>query len=824
MLEAHMEIVGDNRMRISSGPSRWLVLCFFSILTALLAGCGGGSNDDSAPVAPGVTVTALSLTPAEPSVALGETQQIVANAKLSDGTSKNVSGFVEWTNTADTVATINATGLVTSHSQGVTTITASYNGFVQSISLTVGPAKVVEVQVTPASASVPKGANKQLVAMAIYSDHTKAAVTSDASWISTDPDSVGVDASGLVSAKLAGETAVSVMATYAGVTGSSSITATAASLKSIAVCPVIANQPGCPADATIAKGGFVQPFVATGTYTDGTTADLTTQATWAASNPEFAAISNTAGTNGIATSGASAGATTVTATFQGITSPAVGLTVSNDTLESITVTPTTKTLLVGQGQQFKAVGSFGTGASTPDTDMTTVVRWTTSDPTILAFDDERPGYAVSQKASADPQTVFAKFGDDPAEVAGGATVTVAASQTQPVTIRILPDSPLLPRGFTRPLAALATYADGSSKDITAEVTWTSSDSSKALVSNEVGHEGVVGTTTGSKLGTATISAAFPGSSVKGTTKLTVTDAVLASIAITPPAANIPLGSWQRFTALGSFSDGSDLDLSNGQVRWYSSDYWVAPINPVTGYASGNAQGSALIRAWHPDGDDAVPDVTSPDVPVTVAKEGVTYITVWRGVIDCDSPFYIAGDISPGASYQYTACAYYDTGDSHDVTSIADWSVGDTNVVTVGNTASDKGRVTAVAHGTTVISATLDGVKGEVSVSVGTVPSSGDYPLLRISPVTDVSLSNSSRSAALDLRLYSDENHFSVVTEAADWSIVDTTYPLSAVRISNESGSKGELSVHGLILLPGTVTVAVTYPGFGPVTKTVTVKP
>ena len=67
-----------------------------------------------------------------------------------------------------------------------------------------------------------------------------------------------------------------------------SVTVTAAALTSIAVTP---------ASPSVAKG-LTEQFTATGTYTDGTTANLTSQVTWASATASVATISNTAGSQG----------------------------------------------------------------------------------------------------------------------------------------------------------------------------------------------------------------------------------------------------------------------------------------------------------------------------------------------------------------------------------------------------------------------------------------------------------------------------------------------------------------------------------------------
>jgi len=61
-----------------------------------------------------------------------------------------------------------------------------------------------------------------------------------------------------------------------------------------------------------------QPFSATGTFTDGSMQDVTTQVIWASTDPAVASVSNAAGSNGLAT-GVGAGSTTISATLSGVT-------------------------------------------------------------------------------------------------------------------------------------------------------------------------------------------------------------------------------------------------------------------------------------------------------------------------------------------------------------------------------------------------------------------------------------------------------------------------------------------------------------------------
>src|SRR4029453_10203193 len=111
---------------------------------------------------------------------------------------------------------------------------------------------------------------------------------------------------GLATAVGVGSTTVT--ATSGAVSGSTTRTVTAATLVSIAVTP---------ADPSIANG-TTQQFTATGTFTDASTQDLTTQVTWASATPAVATINS----GGLAT-GVAAGTSTISATLSGITGSTV---------------------------------------------------------------------------------------------------------------------------------------------------------------------------------------------------------------------------------------------------------------------------------------------------------------------------------------------------------------------------------------------------------------------------------------------------------------------------------------------------------------------
>ena len=130
---------------------------------------------------------------------------------------------------------------------------------------------------------------------------------------------------------------------------------------------------------------------------------------------------------------------------------------------------------------------------------------------------------------------------------------------------VSPADPSVLKGSTRQFTATGSYSDGSTQNLTYKAIWSSSNSVVAVVNN-------TGLATGFATGSSTIQVAL--GSVAGSTTLTVTAAVLSSIAVTPPNPSISDGTTQQFTATGTYTDGSTQNLTNS-VTWLSSNTSVA---------------------------------------------------------------------------------------------------------------------------------------------------------------------------------------------------------------------------------------------------------
>jgi hypothetical protein len=211
--------------------------------------------------------------------------------------------------------------------------------------------------------------------------------------------------------------------------------------------------------------------------------------------------------------------------------------------------------------------------------MNPYVSWSTSNQNVASV--TTGGVATGQ--SAGTVTITAQSGS----IVGTAHLVVESAALS--SIQVTSQSSSDPVGINVQFRAIGTFANGDTQDLTSAATWTSSASSIATISNAAPSNGVA---TGLAPGTTTISAAFAGQVGKAT--LTVNNATLTSIVVTPANGSIALGSSLQMIATGSFSDGSSIDIAP-QATWNSSDPGVITVNQF-GVASSVASGTSTLKA------------------------------------------------------------------------------------------------------------------------------------------------------------------------------------------------------------------------------------
>jgi Bacterial Ig-like domain (group 2) len=733
------------------------------LMLGFLAGCGGGSSGGPAVLA------SIEVTPTKSTIALGTTAQFTATGVFSDHTKKDLTSSVTWSpsnGNASISNTAGSSGLARAVAAGTTTITATMGGISGNTILTVSAATLQTIGVTSTNPSIALGTTRQFVATGTFSDNTTQNLTSQVTWSSSNGNasiSNTAGSNGLATAVTTGSAVIT--ATFGAITGSTTLSVTAATLQTIEVTP---------ANPSI-TGGTFQQFTATGIFSDSSKQDLTGSVTWSSSNHAAATINS----GGLAT-GAGVGTSTITATL-GLKSGTTTLTVTAASLVAIEVAPLSPSIALGTGQQFSAIGRF---ADNTTQDLTTAVTWTSSAAGVATVSNATGSNGLSTSVGAGSTTITAEFGG----VSGSTLLTVKDTTVTLTSIDVEPSVPSVPAGVKQPFTATGSYSDGSTQDLTTAVTWSSNALAVATISDAADSKG---TALAIAPGTATITAAL--GAVSGSTQLTVTAATLTSIEVNPPALSIPKGLNQQFMATGIFSDNSVFDLTS-VATWSTSAPGVAIVS--------NGAGSAGLARTVGAGNATI---TATFTLSGITVSGSSSLTVTSATLASIAVIPASPSIAVGTTQLFAATGTYSDNSNWDITQFVTWTSTVPSVASISNTVGQKGVATGVKAGTTGIRAamgTIVSADDMLTVTNATLQSITIEP--PVSPATDVTIATKTNQQFTATGHF-DNTTTQDLTRLVTWKSSNSTI----AAISNASSSKG---VATGVTAGGPVTITATFSG------------
>lgn len=250
----------------------------------------------------------------------------------------------------------------------------------------------------------------------------------------------------------------------------------------------------------------------------------------------------------------------------------------------------------------------------------------------------------------------------------------------PEEIKLNTSSLSLQKGSSKTLTCTVSPADASQN-----VTWSSSDSSIAAVSN--------GKVTGISVGTATINVETV-NGLKASCKVTVTPPDAASVSLNQTSLSLEKGKNTTVTASVSPSDASQ------DVTWTSSNTDVATVSD--GKITAVSAGTATITAKTANGKTASCTVTVPAPPATSVSLNLTSITLEAGQTST-----LVAKVNPSDASQSVS-----------------WSSSDLKVAHVSN-----GTVKGISIGTATITAKTS--NGITVTCLVTVKEAESIPIYRL---------------------------------------------------------------------------------------------
>lgn len=346
-------------------------------------------------------------------------------------------------------------------------------------------------------------------------------------------------------------------------------------------------------------------------------------------------------------------------------------------LQSVSVSSSSLNLYPATSFAMKATGLYADGVVR---DLTSVGSWSSDDPGVVALD----GSAATAGAAG---STVARFAFGP--TGGSLGLTVKNGTLSSLTIS--PGDLSLPAGISKAFRVTGTFSDGSVQDLTSTAAWSSSD---VLVAS-VDSSGAKGRVTANTAGSATITAQV--GPVGAGRAVTVTNATIADLDLSPAFVNGGLGIERPLKATATDTDGAAWDVTD-VVTWSSTAADKASVTS-SGWLRLNAAGTATIGA-------ALGSLNE-TMPVQVLSKTVTSIAIEN-----------AGDPLPAmAQRRLKAVATYSDLSSEDVTEQAAWVSGSPETAATVDVAGDRGLVIGVAAGVSRITASLGGVAGFADLAV-----------------------------------------------------------------------------------------------------------
>lgn len=213
--------------------------------------------------------------------------------------------------------------------------------------------------------------------------------------------------------------------------------------------------------------------------------------TWSSSDPSRATVRGDGAAAAI--TALAPGDVTITAAGRGLTAT-LAVAIAPAELVGISIAPTQPIVAAGATVQLTATATYSDGTTS---DLTVAALWTSDREGIATVF----GGLVRGRARGDA-TITARFNGRFAST----RVAVGPSAATLQSIAIAPGAPDVPAGADRPFAAIGTFSDASTADLTEQVTWSSSNPLVATISNAAGTRGLAdavgagATTIGASLG------------------------------------------------------------------------------------------------------------------------------------------------------------------------------------------------------------------------------------------------------------------------------------------------------------------------------------
>ncbi|MDR0691929.1 MAG: Ig-like domain-containing protein [Prevotellaceae bacterium] len=530
-----------------------------------------------------VPATGVTITPPTLTLPTGSTQQLTATVAPDNASDKALS----WRGNKPAVITVTDDGAVTALAVGSATVTAiTANGVQGTCAVNVVPVEVTGVTLSEPTLTLPINEAATLTATVAPDNATDKTLT----WGSSNETVATVSSDGVVNGLTVGSTTVTATAMN-GVKGTCVVT-----VSTVEVTAVMLSEP----TLSLYPNG-------TGTLTVTVAPDNATDKTVTWSSNDESIVTVNAGT--VTAKAVGSATITVTSNSDNSKTATCAVTVSAVPVTGVTLNKPSTTLLQGATETLIATVA-------PENATDKSVTWSSSDETKATVSQE--GLVTAVAVGEATITVTSN-----ADNTKKATCVVTVDPVAVTGVSLNKVETILEISDTETL--IATVAPDNATD--KSVTWSSSDETKATVSQE-------GLVTAKATGGATITATSNADNTKkATCTVTVVSSIVnvTSVTLNKPTTSITIGATETLIATVLPPNATDKS-----VTWSSSDETKATVSQE-GLVTAKATGSATITATsNADGTKKAtctvtvpaPPATSLNITLDGASEGATVLLTY----------------------------------------------------------------------------------------------------------------------------------------------------------------------------------------------------
>ncbi|USD40085.1 Ig-like domain-containing protein [Vibrio sp. SCSIO 43135] len=632
--------------------------------TGVLASLDGVKSNELHVTVGDESVTKVQITESNKTLPVGGKHKLTVMGQFSDGSSLPLDPQrIQWQSTSPSIVAVDSSGVITQREEGASTIEAMYHEFVTKSEVIGVEADLESIQIVPGEVLLPQGWTTQLYALAIYDSQTYVDITELANWESANQEVLTLtDEAGEVLAQSAGES--SIFASWQGVKGSTVVTVESAMLERIMLTPATTN---------MRLGGSLD-FTAMGIYSNGGVVDLTSSVSWASSDSEVTYD----GKGGVISTGVMPSANPVEITVNepdSKVSATAKLTIADIEISSIIVQNADIELGIGEKADVVITAVYDDGSTES---ITSGAHFTFSDTDVVS---EIGGEVTAVKEGSTNFTV---------EFLGAqASGTITVSDRSLVSIEVTPKQSEVIKGHVQAFHAIGIYDNNSTRDLTDEVVWISS--APEFVFDPL-HPG----NAASDVAIADVSVSAEIDNItSASVAVTVIDAgELVDVLGYVKDSSIYVDQTTQLVATAVYEGGATEDITS-DVVWtadndkvnITSDGWVsaksAGEESISGLYSTLAIGPIEVTI-----DESLSDTLV--AIVSTIEKNVLYLTEETNA---------------------TALAIYANGHVSQI--VPEWEVVNTDVASVDT----NGKVTALAEGTTDLTAKYNGKQHTIQVTV-----------------------------------------------------------------------------------------------------------